>query len=184
MNGYDPKTGSLLWSYVGWQCSIPVPNVTEIGSNRFFITGGYRAGGAIFEVGKNGDAYQTKEILKSAKFGTHVHPAMLYEGHLYGHCSNNEVRDGFVCMDLNGEIKWETGRKPLFDKGGLILVDDMLISNDGEGTLYLIEPTPTEFKVLAEAKLLDTKQAWAPLALSDGKLLIRDQEQMKCVQVK
>lgn len=184
VSGYDPKTGGLLWSYDGWQCRIPVPNVTELGSNRFFLTGGYQAGGAIFEVEKKGNSYAVKELLKSEKFGTHVHPAILYEGHLYGHCSNNEVRDGFVCMDLNGEIQWETGRKPLFDKGGFILADGMLISSDGEKTIYLIEPTPTEFKVLGKAKLLDTKQSWAPLALSDGKLLIRDQKQMKCVQVK
>jgi len=42
--GLDPKTGRELWSYDGWQCRIPVPNVTEIGDGRIFITGGYRAG--------------------------------------------------------------------------------------------------------------------------------------------
>jgi hypothetical protein len=87
-------------------------------------------------------------------------------------------------MDLNGVIKWKTKKDPLFDKGGFILADDMIISNDGEGTLYLIEPSPAGFKVLSKAKLLDTKMAWAPLALSDGKLVIRDQKQMKCIQVK
>ena len=60
-------------------------------------------------------------------------------------------------MDLNGVIKWKTQKDPLFDKGGFILADDMLIGNDGEGTLYLIEPTPEGFKVLSKAKLLDTK---------------------------
>jgi outer membrane protein assembly factor BamB len=60
----------------------------------------------------------------------------------------------------------------------------MIINNDGEGTFYLIEPTPAGFKMLSKAKLVDSKEAWAPLALSDGKLVIRDQKQMKCVQVK
>ncbi len=184
VSGYDPKTGAFLWSYEGWQCQTPVPNVTELGDNRLFITAGYRAGGAIFEIGKNENSYTVKEILKSREFGTHVHPAILYEGHLYGHCSHREVRDGCVRMDLDGDIKWKTGRKPLFDKGGFILADGMLISSDGEKTIYLIEPTPVEFKVLAKAELLDTKQSWAPLALSDGKLLVRDQKQMKCAQMK
>jgi len=182
--GYDPKDGSLLWTYEGWQCGIPIPNVTQISENRLFITGGYKAGGALFQIDKNGNTYAVKEIMTSKKFGTHVHPAVLYKGHLYGHASNNEVQDGFMCMDLEGNIKWETGRKPGFDKGGFILVDDMIISSDGEKTLYLIDPTPAEFKVLAKAELLDTKQSWAPLALSDGKLVIRDQKQMKCVIVK
>jgi hypothetical protein len=87
-------------------------------------------------------------------------------------------------MDLSGNINWKTKRKPDFDKGGYILADDMIISSDGEKMLYLIEPTPDEFRVLAQAELLDTKQSWAPLALSDGKLIIRDQKQMKCVLVK
>jgi outer membrane protein assembly factor BamB len=184
VKGIDPKTGAFLWSYGGFQCGIPIPNVTELGNNRLFITGGYRAGGVIIQIEKSKNSYTVKEILKSSEFGTHAHPAILYKDHLYGQCSNNEVQDGFVCMDLNGVIKWKTKKDPLFDKGGFILVDDMIISNDGEGTLYLIDPSPAGFKVLSKAKLLDTKMAWAPLALSDGKLVIRDQKQMKCVQVK
>ena len=182
--GYNPKTGTPLWIYEGWQCRIPIPNVTHISDNQLFVTAGYKAGGALFQIDKNGNTYIVKEIMTSEKFGTHAHPAILYKGHLYGHASNNEVRDGFMCMDLSGNIKWETGRDPGFDKGGFILADDMIISSDGEKMLYLIEPTPTEFKVLAKAELLDTKQAWAPLALSDGKLVIRDQGQMKCILVK
>ena len=182
--GYNPQNGTHLWTYEGWQCGIPVPNVTEIGNNQLFITGGYRAGGALFQVNKDGDSYAVKEIMTSKEFGTHVHPAILYKGYLYGQASNNEVQDGFMCMDLKGNVKWKTKRKPGFDKGGFILADDMIISSDGEKTLYLIDPTPEEFKVLAKAELLDTKQAWAPLALSDGKLVIRDQKQMKCVLLK
>jgi len=184
VSGYNPRNGDLLWSYDGWQCAIPVPNVTEIGDDRLFITGGYRAGCAIIQIGKLENSYAVNEILRSKEFGTHVHPAILYQDHLYGHCSTNETRDGMVCMDLKGEIKWKTEKDPLFDKGGFILADDMLISHDGFGTLYLIDPTPEGFKVLAKAKLLETKEAWAPLALSDGYLLIRDQKQMKCVLLK
>ncbi len=182
--GYNPKTGAHLWTYEGWQCRIPIPNVTQISDNRLFVTAGYKSGGALFQIDKSGNAYTVKEIMTSDKFVSHAHPAILYKGHLYGHASNNEVRDGFICMDLSGNIKWETGRDPGFDKGGFILVDDMIISSDGEKMLYLIEPTPEAFKVLAKAELLETKQAWAPLALSDGKLVIRDQKQMKCVLVK
>ncbi|MGD9158506.1 MAG: PQQ-like beta-propeller repeat protein [Desulfobacteraceae bacterium] len=184
ITAFDPKTGTQLWTYTKWQCTIPIPNVTVISDNQLFITGGYKAGGTIMEINKNGSSYEVKEIMHAPDYSTHVHPAILYKGYLYGHCSNNEQRDGFVCMDLEGNIKWKTGKKPGFDKGGFILVDDMIISSDGEKMLYLIDPDPTELKVLAKAELLETKQAWAPLALSDGKLIIRDQKQMKCVVVK
>lgn len=182
--GYNPKTGDLLWTYEGWQCGIPVPNVTEIGNNQLFVTGGYNAGSALIQIDKSENSYTVKEVMTSKDFLAHVHPAVLYKGYLYGQGTENTVKDGFVCMDLEGNAKWKTIKTPAFDKGGYILVDDMIISSDGEKKLYLIEPNPNEFKVLAEAELLNTKQSWAPLALSDGKLVIRDQGQMKCVLLK
>lgn len=183
--GMDSKTGRTLWTYKGWSCQIPVPNVTEVGDGRLFITGGYEAGSAMIKVEKAGDSYAVTEIYKTDDFGTHVHPAILYKGHLYGHCSTNRTKDGMVCMDLDGKVKWKTGRSPLFDKGGFILADGLILSVDGqEGILYLIEPSPAGFKPLASAKLLDTNECWGPLGLADGKLIIRDQKQMRCVVVR
>ena len=56
---------------------------------------------------------------------------------------------------------------------------------DGSEKLYLIEPDPSVFKPLATAELLKAgrNQNWAPIALVDGKLLIRDQKQLKCLTV-
>jgi hypothetical protein len=88
-----------------------------------------------------------------------------------------------VCMDLSGAVKWKTQKNPLFERGGLILVDDMIINN-ADGTFYLIEPSPEGFKMLSKAKLLDKKEEFVPFALSDGKLVVRGKMQMKCVQVK
>lgn len=183
--GLDPKTGQQLWSYTGWQCGIPIPNVTAIGGDRFFITGGYQAGSAIFQVSKKEGAYVAEEILKIKDFGTHCHPPLFYKNHLYGICSTNETRDGLVCMNLEGKIQWKTANDPFFDKGGMLLVDDMMICMDGrDGFLYLIDPTPEGFKPLAKAKMLEPEEIWAPLTLVDGKLLIRDQKQLKCLKVK
>ena len=111
---------------------------------------------------------------------------MLYRGHLYGHCTTNTGRsDGLVCMDLEGDVKWKSGNAPYFDKGGMLLADGLLLTLDGrKGVLYLIEPDPAELKVLASGSVLATPQCWAPLALSDGKLLVRDQKQLRCVKVR
>jgi outer membrane protein assembly factor BamB len=183
--GMDPKTGKTLWTYNGWSCQIPVPNVTEIGDGRLFITGGYKAGSVMLKVDKTGDSYAVTEVYKTPDFGTHVHPAILYNGHLYGHCSTNETKDGMVCMDLDGKIKWKTDSSPLFDKGGMLLADGLILTVDGkEGILYLVEPDPAGFKPLASAKLLNGPECWGPLSLTDGKLIIRDQKQMKCVVVR
>jgi len=199
--GIDPLTGKILWEYTNWQCRIPVAHAVDAGEGRMLITGGYRAGAAMIKVEKKADgSYGVTELYKTIEFGSHTLPPVLYNGYFYVHYSTNERKDGMVCMSIDGEIKWKTGRSPLFDKGSMILADGLLLSTDGRTKLYLIEPDPSAFKPIATAELLVleeetseeetsrrrrwTSQNWAPLALADGKLLIRDQEQMKCVVVR
>jgi outer membrane protein assembly factor BamB len=183
--GLDPMTGKTLWTYKGFQCRIPIPNMVTIGEGHFFLTGGYEAGSVMIKISKKGDKYSIEELFKNKDFNIHCHPPVLYKDHLYAHCTTNERRDGMVCMDLNGTIKWKTGRDPVFDKGGFILVDNKIISVDGrEGILYLIDPSPEGFKPISKVKILEPGEDWAPLTLIDDKLLIRDQTQMKCLQIK
>jgi outer membrane protein assembly factor BamB len=183
--GMDIKNGKTLWTYKGWQCRIPINNVVPVGDGRLFISGAYMAGSAMFKVTRKDGSYVVKEIYTTQDFGTHVHPSILYKGHFYGHGTTNSRRDSMTCMSVDGKLKWKTGRDPVFNKGGFILVDDLMLSVDGEdGILYIIEPNPEGFKKLASVDLLDTELCWGPLSLSDGKLLIRDQKQMKCVVVR
>ncbi|NQT24312.1 PQQ-like beta-propeller repeat protein, partial [candidate division KSB1 bacterium] len=191
--GIDPLTGKILWKYTNWQCRIPVPSAVDAGEGRMLITGGYEAGAAMIKVEKKADgSYGVTELYKNADFGTHTLPPVLYNGYFYAHYTTNERRDGLVCMSMDGEIKWKTGRSPSFDKGSMILADGLFLSTDGKTNLYLIEPDPTAFKPIATAELLAVEegasqrfanQNWAPMALADGKLLIRDQTQLKCVKV-
>lgn len=74
-------------------------------------------------------------------------------------------------------------RNPSFDKGSMILADGLILATDGRQTLHLIEPDPAGFKPLASAEILGTGTNWSPLALVDGKLLIRDQGKLLCVKV-
>jgi outer membrane protein assembly factor BamB len=109
-------------------------------------------------------------------------------------------KDGLTCMNMDGKVMWKTRREPLFDKGSMILADGLIIATDGKKTLYLIEPDTSGFKPIASAELLGeggtgsendpmasrvggTTQNWSPLAIADGKLLIRDQNRLMCVRV-
>lgn len=99
-----------------------------------------------------------------------------------------------VCMDMNGQVMWKTKRDPDFNKGSMILAEGLILATDGARKLFLIEPDPTAFKPIASAELLVAAPAegmsarfgtqnWAPIALADGKLLMRDQSRMICVKV-
>jgi outer membrane protein assembly factor BamB len=182
--GIDPLTGKTLWEYTNFSCMIPIPSAVDAGEGRMLITGGYNAGAAMIKVEKQADdTYKVTEMYKTVEFGSHTQPPVLYNGHFYAHYTTNERNDGLVCMSLDGQVKWKTSRSPEFSKGGSILADGLLLSVDGSRTLYLIEPDPSGFKPLASVVLLGQGENWAPLALADGKLLIRDQSQLKCVKV-
>jgi outer membrane protein assembly factor BamB len=182
--GIDPLTGGILWEYSNWQCRIPVPSAVDAGEGRVLITGGYRAGAAMIKAEKKADgSYGVTELYKTVEFGAHTKPPILYNGYFYIQYSTNDRKDGMVCMSLDGQIQWKTGTSPVFDKGSSILADGLLLSTDGRRSLYLIEPDPSAFKPLASVRLLEGNQNWAPLALADGKLLIRDQNHLKCLSV-
>ncbi len=184
VNGIDPLSGKVLWTYGNWQCVIPVPHAVDAGDGRVLITGGYRAGTAMIKVQKKAvGGYEVAELFKNVNFGSHTQPPILYKDHFYAQYTINERSDGLVCMSMDGQVKWKTGDEPPFNKGGAVLVDGLLLAVDGSTRLYLIDPDPSGFKPLASADLLESGENWAPLAIADGKLLIRDQKQMKCVVV-
>jgi outer membrane protein assembly factor BamB len=190
--GIEPLTGKILWEYTNWQCGIPVPGAVDAGGSKILITGGYQAGAAMIKIDKKTDgSFGVTELFKNPDFGSHTQPPVLCNGNFYAQYSTNERKDGMVCMSMDGQVKWKTSRSPLFDKGGIIFADGLLLCTDGSSKLYLIEPDPSAFKAVATADLLKAEsgdqrfptQNWAPLALANGNLLIRDQSRLMCVKV-
>jgi outer membrane protein assembly factor BamB len=197
--GIEPLTGKILWEYDKWECHISVPSAVDAGENRVLIVGGYELGATMIKVEKQADgSYGTTELFTTEEFGDQTKPPILHKGYFYAQYGTNRRRDGLVCMGMDGKIMWKTGRSPSFNKGSMVLADGLILATDGANSLYLVEPDPSEFKPLASAELLseagtDTEgiaarvggstQNWAPIALSDGKLLIRDHSQLKCVKV-
>jgi outer membrane protein assembly factor BamB len=198
--GIEPLTGKILWEYDKWHCHISVPSAVDAGDNKVLIAGGYELGATMIKVEKKADgSYGTTELFTTEEFGDQTKPPILHNGYFYAQYGTNSRRDGLACMSMDGRIMWKTRRDPDFNKGSMILVDGLILATDGRKTLYLIEPDPSGFKSIASAELLGEAgtesegiaarvggrtQNWGPMALSDGKLLIRDQQQMKCVVVR
>ncbi len=200
ITGIEPLTGKIIWNFSGWDCHISVASAVDAGNNKILVVGGYEHGALMIQVAKKSDgSFDTKELFKTVEFGDQTKTPLLYKDYFYAQYGTNNRRDGLVCMNMNGEIMWKTKRRPDFNKGTMILADGLILATDGAKNLYLIEPDPTAFKAIAKAELLGSKstsdensiagriggstQNWAPIALADGKLLIRDQSRMMCVKV-
>lgn len=195
ITGIDPLSGNILWNFSGWDCHISVPSAVDAGNNKVLVVGGYEHGALMLQVEKMADgSFGAKELFKTVEFGDQTKPPVFHNGYFYAQYGTNNRRDGMACMDMDGEVMWKTKRDPDFNKGSMILVEGLILATDGARKLYLIEPSPTAFKPIASAELLIAASAegmaarfgtqnWAPIALADGKLLMRDQSRMICVKV-
>ena len=177
---------------------ISIASAYDAGENKILIIGGYNAGAAMVQIEKSKDTYNVKELFKTAEFGDHTKPPLYFNGYFYAQFTTNERRDGLVCMNKDGQIMWKTKREPAFSKGSMILADGLILATDGETKLYLIQPDSTGFKPIASANILKesgmtgndrvigivgTNQNWSPMALADGKLLIKGQRRLLCLKV-
>jgi outer membrane protein assembly factor BamB len=52
-----------------------------------------------------------------------------------------------------------------------------------DGVLTLAEASTTGYRQLAQAKVLPGPDAWGPMALTDGRLVLRDLNRMACLDV-
>ena len=183
--GIAAADGRVLWTYGDWRCLNAIPNPTPVGDDRVFVTGGYFAGSVMLKIKPKEGKFTVETIFKLPDYGAQIPNPLLHAGHLYMVCNGNFKKDGLVCIDLKGNVKWKTGRKPNLDRGHTLIADGLMYSIDGaKGIVRLIEPAPTGYKEVSQAKLLGGREIWAPMALADGKLLIRDQHQMKCLDLR
>ena len=131
-----------------------------------------------------GDEFRVKELFLTEEAGCKMHPAVLFEDHLYlNHTGNpNQMK----CLNLDGKVVWNNDSVPGFELGGMILVNGLILNQNGKnGDIHLIKPSPEGYIELGKASFFDSDKsmAWAPLAFSQGKLIIRDMEKMVCIDL-
>jgi len=175
--GIDPANGKILWKYNGWRCDHPIPWPTPVGDGRFFLCGWYSATGTMLKVEHTAGQWRVNELYTGKPYMTIIQHNLYYDGLLY------VTFNGLHCIDLNGNEKWHG--KSNFGSGNFIIADHLIYTMDSDsGMLYLVEATPNGYKELAKAQVLAGKEIYMPLALANGKLLVRDRQQIKCLDVK
>ncbi len=189
VSSIDPNTGRILWqTQTPCPYKIPIPQPLRIGDDRLLITGGYGVGCLFLRVHRSADQWAV-EYSRSNAVASHIQSPALHNSHIYvqSHKDHGGASAGLVCLDMNGRVCWETGARMQFDFGAFLLADGLIFAMHGKmGVLSLLEANPMAFKVLSQAKVVDGEDGniWAPLALSDGKLIVRDQHKLRCLLVK
>jgi outer membrane protein assembly factor BamB len=189
--GIAAADGQLLWSTPFTGRIVVVPSPVSIGDGRIFVTSGYEAGSAMFQVEKAASGFTARKLyaLTSAQFNSEAQTPIFFQNHLFA--VSSKTRGRFTCLGLDGKVVWQSPvvsgnaeASRTFDLGAFLLADGMFFVLDGRtGMLRLIEANTKEYKELASAQILHGEDVWGPMALADGKLIIRDMSQMVCLQV-
>ena len=193
MKSFNPSDGALLWEYEGFKINNPIPIPVKIGDSQILATAGYKAGTQLLEISEAG----AKPVFKTSR-GSQIHPPIVIGEHAYytanesGNLKTKKQRrtGGLVCMTLEGEEKWHTGLEPNFGLGGTIYADGKLIVHDGHtGKVHLVKPDPEKYTELGvtspfEVTRSTDQKMWGPPAISRGLLVVRSQNEMKCLDLR
>lgn len=116
------------------------------------------------------------------QWSSDVHTPIFFENHLFA--VSRKKRGLFTCLDLDGNVVWDSGGKASFGLGSFILADGMFFVLEGKtGMLRLLDANTVEYRELDRAQVLSGHDVWGPIALSDGKMVLRDMKKMICIEV-
>jgi outer membrane protein assembly factor BamB len=174
--GLAPEDGSTLWRYA-WQtndnCNIATP--IAVGSY-LFISSAYDRGCALLEITRNGDRWSTGLVYSHKRMRNHFSTSVLYDENVYGFDNTT-----LVCMEFRtGKIRWKQSG---FGKGSLLVADRHLLILGENGKLVLAETSPEEYRETASLEL-PSRRTWTVPALSGGRLYVRDQQQILCLDLR
>lgn len=189
----DAANGKVLWTHPWTIGYAVVPTPVIVGDGRVFLSGGYRSESVMLKlIGDPGgsNSISVKEIFRCPPkvFGSDQQTPILHDGHLYAVIPKG--RGQLACLDLEGNQKWISGFEKQFHLGPYLLADGLFLVlgsyKNTEGVLHLVEARPDAsggYRELARAKVLNGHDCWGPMALANGKLLLRDSTELMCIKV-
>ena len=183
--GVSAADGKLLWRYPRKFNVAVAPSPIAVNQELVFMTASYDAGSVMVRVRKNGATFQAEPVfdMKNNEWNSEVHTPIVYDGHFYA--VGKKRRGLFTCLSFDGKQVWTSDGKAAFDLGSFLYADGMFFVLEGKtGMLRLIEANTTGYKELASAQVLSGPDVWGPMALSDGKLILRDMTKMVCLDVR
>lgn len=178
INGIDPDTGERLWSFpwTGSQNGINVAQPIPVGDDRVFISTGYGKGCALLQIARNGDAFSVTELWANINMKNKFNSSVLHNGYIYG------LDEGVLaCVKVeDGSKAWKAGR---YGHGQILLAGDQILVLGEDGSLTMVAADPAGHRVLGSCHPIEGK-TWNNLALAGGRLLIRNNREMACLDLR
>ncbi len=186
-----PDVGKVLWKTTAWNHSVVAPSPVCMPDGKIFIAAGYGAGAMMLQLKENSGKF-TIEVLQEylPRFGlaSEQQTPVYWEGHLFGILPKDagSLRNQFVCVNPSDckKIVWASGSTARFGLGPYFIADNKFFILDDEGVLTIVRPGTAKYVQLDQVRVIkDGADAWAPLAIANGYLLLRDSKTMVCINM-
>jgi outer membrane protein assembly factor BamB len=176
----DPKEGTVRFQKRWRSRSAASVNAATpvVVKDHVFISASYETGALLLKVSKD----SAKEVWKSDEvLSNHYETSIYHNGFLYGMDGRQESGAQLRCVEFKtGKVRWT---REGFGCGSMLLADGKLIILTEAGDLVLLEPTPAAYREKARASIL-TDPCRAPIALANGRLYLRDNKKLICLNLK
>jgi len=188
----DPgDAGRILWDLADFAPSVVAPSPVVLPEGRIFITAGYGAGSAIIQVDEKAgvwsagivDQYKPQEGLASEQ-----QTPVLSDGHLFAILPKDAggARNQFACCSAGDgrKLTMTSGKEARFGLGPYLLADGKFFILNDDGELTIARATRSAFRVLGRCRVVEGQDAWGPMVITGGYLLMRDTRQMFCIDLR
>ncbi len=183
--------GEILWSTSAWTHPVVAPSPVCMPDGKIFLSAGYGAGSMLLQLYEESGNFRVEvvqEYTPKDGLASEQQTPLYYMGHLFGILPKDAaaLRNQLVCVDPSDctSIVWSSGKESRFGLGPYILADDKIFLLGDDGTLTIISPNTSRYVQLDQVRVFEAQDAWAPLAVVDGYLLLRDSKTMVCIDIK
>jgi len=180
--------GTVLWETDEWNHSVVAPTPVILEGGRIFVTAGYGAGSALFRLSDTGAGMKItlEKMFDRREFACEQQTPVFYRGHLFTVMPKDggALRGQLVCMTPGGERTFSSGKSRRFGLGPFLVADGKFLILRDDGLLTMARASTKGYLPLAEAQVLRGRDAWAPMAVAGGRLLLRDSKRMICLDLR
>ncbi len=184
-----PEVGKVIWETSAWSPNVVAPSPVVLEDGRVFLTAGYGGGSMMIRVTEEAGSVTVETLFRKSPeegLACEQQTPLLYRGHLFGipPKDGGALRNQFVCYHPGGNMVWSSGKTKRFGLGPFLAANDKILILSDEGVLTLIRASIDSYQELATAKVLEGRDAWGPMALADGRLLVRDSRRLVCLDLR
>ena len=182
--------GKILWQTSAWNHEVVAPSPVCLDDGTIFLTAGYGAGAMVLRVTGSSGRYNV-EVLQEYEpkdgLASEQQTPVIFEGYFLGILPKDAgpLRNQLVCVHPNDfrTVIWSSGQDKRFGLGPYMIADDKLFILSDDATLTIARPSTREYIELDSYRILEGHDAWGPLALADGYMVLRDSKTMVCIDL-